>query len=191
MPDRSREFAEACTSRSTLLPSTSSGSTGNKAKSEALRRRRRRKEIQQQASSQQQHDSSSSSSSNINLNDPDVDVWTLEATRIASAIASLALFLSSIRRAYLDLSASSASNRGTGINSIKGKGVESADRNVDLSKGLFEAWKGVKYLTDRERDEVDWQAKTVLKRCMQRIRDLEQAEKSGSRIQLHSDLTYL
>jgi syntaxin 18 len=143
---------------------------------DALRRRKKRRLARAQAL-QQQLDSSTPA---VDVNDPDIDVWTLEATRIAASIASLGLFLSSIRRAYLDLSSSGASSSNAG-HAYKGKGASDKSRgDLDLSKGVLEAWKDVKWLNDRERDEVDWQAKSTLKKCMNRVRQLEQAENSES-----------
>lgn len=169
MTSRLREFQEVSHA------STSKASPASVEKQEhvdALRRRRKRRRARAQAL--QQHQDSTSS---IDVNDPDLDVWTLEATRIASAVASLGLFLTSIRRAYLDLSSASSSSGGS--NAYKGKGTGNKSRgDLDLSKGVLEAWKDVKWLSDRERDEVDWQAKTTLKRCMNRVRQLEQAENS-------------
>jgi syntaxin 18 len=75
--------------------------------------------------------------------------------------------LRTIRRAYLDLSASSAGLRGP---------QSKRPRALDPAQGL-EAWADVRWLTDRERDEVDLQTKAVLRRSMDRIRDLEAVEK--------------
>jgi syntaxin 18 len=173
MTSRLREFQEASTS---AAPSSQIGSRGTAQKQEqadALRRKRKRRLARAQALQQQP----GSYTPLVDANDPDIDAWTLEATRIASIIASLGIFLSSIRRAYLDLS-SSASTSG-GNHAYKGKGAGDKNRgNPDLSKGAFEAWKDLKWLNDKERDEVDWQAKTTLKKCMNRVRQLEQAEKS-------------
>lgn len=158
-----QEVSQASTSRA--------GSISQEQRQEhvdALRRRRKRRLARAQA---QRHDSSTSI---VDVNDPDIDLWTLEATQIAGAVASLGVFLSSIRRAYLDLT-SSSSGGGT---SQAYKGKDKNRGKLDLSKGAFEAWKDVKWLNDRERDEVDWQAKTTLKKCMARIRQLEQAENS-------------
>ena len=95
------------------------------------------------------------------------DVSFVQATNIHQ----LSKFLKSIRRAYLDLSSSFTSTSRTAA----------SKRSLDLSKGLA-AWEGVRWLSDRERDELDFQAKLILKRCMERIRDLENIEKGN----LHS-----
>ena len=75
-------------------------------------------------------------------------------------ILALANFLQLIRRPYLD-----SSNRG----SLKASGKS----NVDLS-GL----QHIKHLSEREKDEIDVQVKSNLKKCMHQIKELEQAEKS-------------
>ena len=56
------------------------------------------------------------------------------------------------------------------------KHASASSRQLDPSKGL-EAWSGVKYLTDRERDEVDYQMKMVIKKCLDQIKELSQAER--------------
>lgn len=169
MSSRRREFREVSQASTSKNAATS---VEKQEHVDALRRRKKRR-LARTLALQQQPDSSTSA---VDLNDPDIDVWTLEATRIAGAIASLGLFLTSIRRAYLDLSSSSA---GGSSHAYKGKGASDKNRgSLDLSKGAFEAWKDVKWLNDRERDEVDWQAKTTLKKCMNRVRQLELAENS-------------
>lgn len=155
MPNRSLEFSEACSSRGSSTSSSSSAPP-----SDALRKRRKRKQL-------------AASSESPNVNDPDVDVWTLEATRITTSIKQLSTFLSSIRRAYLDLSHQHQS----GSSLYKGK-QNAENRDLDLSKGILEAWKDVRWLSDRERDEVDYQAKTMIRTCMARVKELETAEKS-------------
>ena len=160
MPNRTGEFSEACLSHA----STSTSTTRSPAEAEALRKRRKSKR-----NAKLDRDS-------VDFRDPDTDVWALEASRISLSLQSLANFLASIRRAYLDVSSSSASRHYN-----KGKASPSSGfgrGELDLSKGLFEAWRDVKWLNDRERDEVDWQAKTVLRRSMERVRELEAAETS-------------
>lgn len=170
MSSRLREFREV----SQASTSRNAGASVEKQEHVDALRRRKKRRLARALALQQQPDSSTSA---IDVNDPDIDVWTLEATRIAGTVASLGVFLSSIRRAYLDLSSSASSSGGS--HAYKGKGASDKNRgNLDLSKGAFEAWKDVKWLNGRERDEVDWQAKTTLKKCMSRVRQLEQAESS-------------
>ena len=162
MPDRTREFREVLEARQRQASSSISRDAPSPARVDALRRLRKRKRAHAEP---------------VNTNDPDLDVWSLEAGRVVDSLRSLALFLSSIRRAYLDLSSSSSSH--SQYRNSKGKGPAGGREDLDLSKGLLEAWKDVKWLNDRERDEVDWQAKDMLRKCMERLKALEQAEKSA------------
>lgn len=189
MSNRLREFQELSQNISTKAGPSTSSTAKKQQHIDALRRLRKRRLACAEVASQHNKNESSSSSSaaTLDINDPDIDVWTLEATRIATSIASLGLFLSSIRKAYLDLSSATGSSSSWGG---KGKGRGDKSRGeLDLSKGILEAWKDVKWLSDRERDEVDWQAKTTLKRCMGRIKQLEQAEASELHILSFLDMS--
>ena len=83
----------------------------------------------------------------------------------ASNLRSFAHFLHSIRRAYLDLSAASTH-----------QAASAAPRTLDASKGLA-AWEGVKWLSDRERDEIDYGIKVALRKSVDRVRELEGLER--------------
>lgn len=152
MPSRSNEFRE--------LVSSLAGSSSAKLPSESLRARRLRVKAAHTPLDQ------------IDAADPTIDIWIVEARRVLSSLHSLSAFLRSIRRAYLDVSSSNA----TSSSRNKGKAVNKGQ--LDLSKGLLDAWRDIRWLDDRERDEVDYQAKTVLKSASQRVKELEQAEKS-------------
>jgi syntaxin 18 len=54
----------------------------------------------------------------------------------------------------------------------------------------LDRWKDSKYLSDRERDEIDLRAKVILRRCRERVALLEQQEtgESWSRMRLNSNL---
>lgn len=81
------------------------------------------------------------------------------------SIASVVDFLQSIRRAYLSLDAGP---------SIRSKAAERGDH------GALDAWKGVTSLTDKERDEIEFQVKVMIKRCLGRIQELEKGEEGKS-----------
>lgn len=81
----------------------------------------------------------------------------------ATNLGSFVKFLESIRRAYLDLGSSSAHQ-------------SAAPRHIDTSKGLA-AWEGVRWLSDKERDEIDFGVKLALRASVDRVRELEGAEK--------------
>ncbi|SGY35660.1 BQ5605_C002g01788 [Microbotryum silenes-dioicae] len=94
------------------------------------------------------------------------DAWTKQAEQVASNLQSFASFLHSIRRAYLDLGSTSSSAHH----------AHHPPRAIDTSKGLA-AWEGVKWLNDRERDEIDFGVKVALRKSVDRVRQLEQLEK--------------
>lgn len=83
----------------------------------------------------------------------------------ATNLKSFQVFLASIRRAYLDVSSSHAST------SAQNK----QQRTLDPSQGL-QAWQGVKWLSDRERDEIDFGVKVALKKSLEGVRQLEGLE---------------
>ena len=85
------------------------------------------------------------------------------APKQATNLKSFTAFLASIRRAYLDLSSTSTAAH------------SKARTEIDPAKGLA-AWEGVRWFTDRERDEVDFGVKIALKRSVDRVRELESAE---------------
>ncbi|ORY40013.1 hypothetical protein BCR35DRAFT_297677 [Leucosporidium creatinivorum] len=96
---------------------------------------------------------------------PPEDQWTKQAEQVATNLRSFSNFLASIRRAYLDLGASSSSHQTT------------QPRTIDTSKGLA-AWEGVRWLSDRERDEIDFGVKVALRKSVDRVRELEAVEKA-------------
>ncbi|KAM0793467.1 hypothetical protein ACM66B_000910 [Microbotryomycetes sp. NB124-2] len=103
------------------------------------------------------------------------DAWTRQAEQIATNLRSFAQFLHSIRRAYLDLSASSSAQQ----QQQQGTSAAAAhhQRQFDPSKGL-QAWEGVKWLSDRERDEIDYGVKVALRKSVDRVRQLEGLERA-------------
>ncbi|RUS20579.1 snare-complex protein syntaxin-18 N-terminus-domain-containing protein [Endogone sp. FLAS-F59071] len=89
------------------------------------------------------------------------DEFMKEAYRIASQVSSLKTFLLSIRRAYLNTSRTARWTPTPATNN-----------------GMLLTAEGITHLTDKERDEIDLQAKTIITRCMDRIEELEGAEKA-------------
>ncbi|GAA5922352.1 Ufe1p [Sporobolomyces koalae] len=107
-----------------------------------------------------------SSSTSPNSDSP-VDPWTRQAHQVATNLRSFDNFLVSIRRAYLDLgNASAAASSAAPVPA----------RDFDPSKPGLEQWQGVKWLTDKERDEIDFAVKVALRKSVERVRDLEQLE---------------
>ncbi|KAI8968366.1 snare-complex protein syntaxin-18 N-terminus-domain-containing protein [Mycotypha africana] len=98
-----------------------------------------------------------------------VDPFTQEAYRIYQHINNLKKFLVSIRPAYL-----SSTNRPSRL--AAGRSTKSEAQGD--SHSLFSIFSGdITHLTDRERDEIDFQAKLIIRRCMDRIKELEDFEK--------------
>ncbi|GAA6059850.1 hypothetical protein JCM10212_007055 [Sporobolomyces blumeae] len=102
----------------------------------------------------------------------DDDEWTKQANQVATNLRTFDQFLASIRRAYLDLSSTSASSSLASHRQQQ----QQPQRTIDQSQGLA-AWQGVKWLTDRERDEIDFAVKVALRKSVDRVRQLEDLEK--------------
>lgn len=60
-------------------------------------------------------------------------------------------------------------------------------RTIDLGNG-DQAWSNIKHLTDHERDQIDLQAKVVLSRCSDRVKELEALEKSAYAHSVYAEL---
>jgi len=73
--------------------------------------------------------------------------------------------LQTIRKPYLSLTETPISRR-------QRPQASSSQNEDDLSK-----WKGSTYLSDRERDEIDLRGRMILRRCKERLYDLERSEK--------------
>ena len=82
-----------------------------------------------------------------------------------SHIKSLSRMLSSIRGAYLDL--------GSNSNSY----IRQPNRGLDLDSPE-RSWSSIRHLTNEERDQIDLQAKMILTKCADRLRQMEELEKS-------------
>ncbi|RUS25741.1 hypothetical protein BC938DRAFT_471726 [Jimgerdemannia flammicorona] len=101
------------------------------------------------------------------------DEFMKEAYRIASHISSLKTFLLSIRRAYLNTARAARKN------------PAASNRPIDANNMLMSA-EGITHLTDKERDEIDLQARMIITRCMDRIKELEAAENGVTSIRPQS-----
>jgi syntaxin 18 len=95
---------------------------------------------------------------------------TQSSLKQATNLKSFTTFINSIRRVYLDINHHSTTTTTT----------TTTRSSLDLSKGLITAWEGVRSLTDRERDEIDLEVKAGLRRSLDRVRELEAAEKRKS-----------
>jgi syntaxin 18 len=57
------------------------------------------------------------------------------------------------------------------------RGIAKNGSQSDEGKAL-QSWKGVTSLTNKERDEIEFQVKVMIKRCLARIKELEKGEES-------------
>ncbi|KAL0570762.1 hypothetical protein V5O48_011205 [Marasmius crinis-equi] len=89
--------------------------------------------------------------------DPDVDVDQL------NHITDLTKMLSAIRKPYLNVDS-------------RPLHFGSTSRTLDLSGGA-KSWADVKQLSNQERDEIDLQARVILSRCADRVKEMEALEK--------------
>ncbi|CAG8524132.1 16491_t:CDS:2 [Acaulospora colombiana] len=97
------------------------------------------------------------------------DEFLKEAYRIASHINNLRNFLISIRKAYLNTSRQSPLSKASSCVPLSIDG--SSDQGLTSTRiGSFTT------LTDKQRDEIDSQAKTIIQQCLERIKKLEEAE---------------
>lgn len=104
--------------------------------------------------------------------DASYDLFTKEAYRIYQHINSLKRFLVAIRPAYLSTNNRSSLTR-------TNKPPTELPANVIGGDSLFAIFSAgnIQHLTDRERDEIDFQAKIIIRRCIDRIKELEESEK--------------
>ncbi|XAO25036.1 hypothetical protein I312_103845 [Cryptococcus bacillisporus CA1280] len=92
-----------------------------------------------------------------------------EAYRIHTHLRSLQQLLASVRKAYLSTVEPPPLSRRP----------KEPERNVNGDAKVEEEWarwEKVKYLTDKERDEIDLRARMILRRCQERIGILEVTE---------------
>ena len=73
--------------------------------------------------------------------------------------------LAGVRTAYLNIDSRSSPLARIG------------SRNIDLSEGAS-SWSNIRHLSNEERDQIDLQAKVILTRCSDRVKEMEALEKS-------------
>lgn len=114
------------------------------------------------------------------------DKWTVEARKILQSIVNLNSFLKSIRRAYLDISNASIKQSSSSKRAASRYDTASIDSmgSAGGEKSPFNMWSKLKYLTDKERDEIDLTAKGMIRQLMQNIDMLKAADQGR-----HSDST--
>ncbi|SNX81654.1 related to syntaxin 18 [Melanopsichium pennsylvanicum] len=102
--------------------------------------------------------------------------WLAQAYIIRKHIISLLGFLYSIRRKYLALGNKS---RAQHLREDAENVTESPEDQEDGIGSAFAKWKVLTgLLTDTQRDEIDFQVKVVVKRCLESIKELERAEEA-------------
>jgi len=84
-------------------------------------------------------------------------------------INTLSRMLTFIRRPYLN------------IDGNEFLAIRHSARAFDLG-GDEEALASLKYMSNQERDQVDLQAKTILSRCAERVKEMEQIERSARHV---------
>ncbi|KAE8230652.1 hypothetical protein CF326_g4341 [Tilletia indica] len=114
--------------------------------------------------------------------------WIREALSIESTTRQLLRFLAAIRRPYLSLSVKQAATTSSVaiLDEQEAEGSTAATAAVPpggdkTEQDLFARWKNVRQLTDAERDEVDLQTRMVVKKCIDRVKELEKAEEIRQR----------
>lgn len=125
--------------------------------------------------------SSAGGSKSLKRKDPPENVvrahkqWLTQAYLIRKHIISLLGFLYSIRRKYLALG-----NKSRVHHLREGEhGAETPEDQEDAAGSAFAKWKAFTGpLSDTQRDEIDFQVKVVIKRCLESIKELERAEEA-------------
>ncbi|KIY73659.1 snare protein syntaxin 18/UFE1 [Cylindrobasidium torrendii FP15055 ss-10] len=102
--------------------------------------------------------------------DPHADIpggkeYVDEAYKILSHITSLTAMLSGLRRAYLNVD-----SRRSGLS-------RATTHSLDLSNPDNQSWSSIQQLTNEERDQIDLQARLILSKCSDRVKDMEALEK--------------
>ena len=87
-------------------------------------------------------------------------------------IHTLTRMIASVRKPYLNLDARNPplSRQGS--------------RTIDIGGSDQQSWANIKHLTNEERDQIDLQARVILSRCSERIKEMEVLEKRKSLIAL-------
>ena len=50
-------------------------------------------------------------------------------------------------------------------------------RNIDFNEPSSSSWANIRHLTNEERDQIDLQARVILTRCSDRVKEMEALEK--------------
>ncbi|KAF5393708.1 hypothetical protein D9757_000112 [Collybiopsis confluens] len=96
--------------------------------------------------------------------------YLTEAYTVLNHINTLTRMLFSIRRPYLNL------------DQRAGVSYHQETRSIDLGEGGAESWAHIRQLSNEERDQIDIQARVILTRCANRIKEMEVLEKKRSEL---------
>lgn len=91
--------------------------------------------------------------------------YMTEGYVVLNHINTLSRMVGAVRKPYLNLD-----SRNTPF-------TRQAARNIDLGASDQQSWTNVKHLTNEERDQIDLQARVILSRCSERIKEMEALEK--------------
>ncbi len=80
-------------------------------------------------------------------------------------ITTLTRMLSTIRKPYLNL------------DSRRGPFGRHTSRTLDFSNSDEQSWSSIRQLSNEERDQIDLQARLILSRCADRVKEMEALEK--------------
>ncbi|KAF8265332.1 hypothetical protein EI94DRAFT_1804568 [Lactarius quietus] len=94
---------------------------------------------------------------------PFMQAYMREGYTILQHITSLTRMLAAVRRAYLDVHGRPPPATRQTVRAFDATGVD--------------AWADIKFFTNAERDQIDMQARTILARCADHVRDMESLEK--------------
>ncbi|KAF7776240.1 hypothetical protein Agabi119p4_4633 [Agaricus bisporus var. burnettii] len=95
--------------------------------------------------------------------------YLAEAYKILHHINTLARTLASVRKPYLNVEARPTFRQGP--------------RNIDLNSESGDTpWASIRYLTNEERDQIDLQARVILTKCADRVKQMEILEKKRSEL---------
>jgi syntaxin 18 len=99
---------------------------------------------------------------NFKLSECSIDPGAI-ATQL-NHINTLARMLGNIRKPYLN------------VDSRNPPLTRQVTRNIDFG-GPDQSWAGIRHLTNEERDQIDLQARVILTRCADRVKEMETLEK--------------
>ncbi|KAJ7591162.1 snare protein syntaxin 18/UFE1 [Mycena floridula] len=95
--------------------------------------------------------------------------YVTEAYNILNYITTLTRMLTSIRKPYLD------------VNSRAAPSARQLSRSFNLD-GTDSSWSSSRQLTNEERDQIDLQARTILRSCADKVKQMEKLEKERSEL---------